>query len=489
MDTPGHAAFSAIRARGARVTDLIVLVVAAGDGVMAQTREAIQLATGNNVPMVVAINKCDQFGPDAIKKAKDSLLREQVLLEEAGGDTQTVCISATNGTGIDGLLEAIGAQAELMDLEVDPTSRVKATVIEARVEKGRGESASVVVSEGTLRVGDILVGDESYIRVRSMRNSEGLSIDSAGPSEPVELTGWKGKPEAGSLLIQVDREQDAVHLVEERHNLRDELEALDAVKLAEAREALDDRLWRLIKQENSDPSISPRTVRSYDEVDSSVENKLPTLRLIIKCDTDGSLQALQKSINELPRSKCRVQIVQSGIGAVTPSDLSNAASTNAVIVAFNVDSPTKWKSLVILKHKIIYRLLDELKDRMVKLIPAVFKETATGQAKILQLFNRDGTFVLGCAITDGTVWRNPQLPNSPPGLPPSESYVQIKRDDRVIFDMLRIKSMRHLKKEIASAGKGMECGILLSEDIDTENLQSGDLLCQIQRTPSFDTIQ
>jgi translation initiation factor IF-2 len=493
LDTPGHAAFSAIRSRGAKVTDLIVLVVAAGDGVMAQTREAIELAQTHQVPMVVAVNKCDAFGPDAIQKAKDSLLREQVLLEEVGGDTQTVCVSALTGQGIPDLLQAINAQAELMELQADPEASVRATVIEARQLKGQGEAATVVVAEGTLRPGNVLVGEESYCRVRSMCDHNGRPVEGAGPAVPVEITGWRGRPEPGSSLHQVATEQEAHSLVQERQKMRAEIEALDAVKVARDRERLDDRLWEIIKNENADPAAAPRTVRAYDEV--SQAQSTPCLQLFIKTDAVGSLEAVEKVISEIPQRKCRLSVVHASVGPVTVSDAEHCKATGSLLVAFNqsVDKAAlrQMKSIALLTHKVIYHLVDEIKDRMVKSIPPVWKETILGQARILQIFqhgDHKGDLIAGCTVTDGVISRTPVLSQPQPGLPPMETVVRLMRNQECIRDRIHLRSMRHFKKEIATAGKGLECGILF-EDQDIFDIAPDDVLIQVQRTPSFDKLE
>lgn len=492
LDTPGHAAFSAMRARGAKVTDLIVLVVAAGDGVMAQTREVIELSRDNEIPLIVAINKCDAFGPDAIQKAKDSLMREQVLLEEIGGDTQSVSVSALTGMGVDNLLEAIGAQAEIMDLEVDTEATVvRASVIEARVVRGQGDAATVIVQEGVLRPGNILVGEESYCRVRTMLDHSGKHVFEAGPSDPVEITGWKGHPEAGNLLKQVSSEHEAQALVGDRIRVKDEVEALDAVEQAKDREALDDKIWKMIKAENQDPTSSPRKVRTYDEVEG--KSGKPELLIILKCDAMGSLEALEKVLSEIPQSKCRLSIIGSGVGTVTPSDVEHAKATRSTIVAFNTTVERACKiprALSLLKHRVIYHLVDELKSKMIKLIPPVYKEETLGRAKVLQVFSIDGRsddIVAGCMVVEGSVARNPTTSKSAEGLPPPEIKVTLSRGPEKIKEYIRIKSMRHLKKEISSAGKGMECGILIEDD-GAINLQAGDIITQTLRTPSFDVL-
>ncbi len=473
------------------MTDLIVLVIAAGDGVMTQTREVIGLATNNQVPMIVAINKCDVFGPDAIRRAKESLLREQVLLEEVGGETQAVEVSAKTGMGVDRLLDAVTAQAEIMDLVAPQEGAVKATVIEARMLKGQGATATIIVQEGTLQHGDILVGDESYCRVRSMLDHQGRPVSEALPSDSVEITGWKGNPEIGVILREVESETEAMKCAQGNAKLRTDIEIIDSLKVAEEREKLDDKLWKLINREAEDPAAAPRTVRSYEEVSSS--NKLPRLLIILKCDVIGSEEALRKSISEIRSSKCRIEIVLSGVGPITISDVEHAKATGALIIAFNEDAEKsvplhKLKDLIV-KHRIIYQLLDDVKDRMVKLIPPVWKETVIGRAKVLQIFSlssKKDDYVIGCSVIEGIINRHVQMQQSTPGLPPPESYVQLHRCGQVIHDRLKIKTMRHFKKEISSAGKGMECGILLEDSVF--DLEPDDVLVSIQQSPAFDTL-
>lgn len=490
LDTPGHAAFSSIRARGAKATDLIVLVVAAGDGVMAQTREAITLATKHRVPLVVAINKCDAFGPDAVAKAKEGLLREQVMLEDVGGDTQAVSVSALTGLGIPALLDAIEAQAEIMDLTAAVDAPVRASVIEARTLKGQGDAATILVHQGQLRPGCVLVGDESYCKVRSMLDHRGKPVLAAGPSDPTEITGWKGSPETGSDLVQCASEHEAQQIIDERVRLRAETEALDAVGIANEREKLDDRLWKMINAENKDPTAAPRTVRSYDEVESRVA--LPTLQLVLKCDVTGSLEALRKALlDDIKSSKAAVAVISSGIGPVTHSDLELAKSTKSLLVCFNVPAPKVPSALkpLVMQHTIIYHLVDEVRNRLSKMIAPVWKESTLGQARVLQLFelsSKKGDLIAGCTITEGSIARSILQQAPLPGLPSSEAFIRVTRDGRVIHDRLRIRTMRHVKKEIAVANKGMECGIFF--ETTPEDLQPGDVIVSVQRVPSFDEL-
>lgn len=496
LDTPGHSAFSSIRKRGAKVTDLIVLVVAAGDGVMAQTREAIHLARQHRVPLVVAINKCDAFGEQGIVKVKQGLMQEQVLLEEFGGEVQAVPISGLTGKGVDSLLEAINAQASLMDLECDHSGPVQATIIETKLKLGQGDAATVIVSKGTLRPGDILVGDESYCRVRSILNSAGAQVEAAGPSEPAEITGWKGRPEAGMILSQISSEQEAQDQIAERVKLRSEIDLLDSLKIAEQREALDDELWRIIKEEGENPIASPRSVRMYDEVQSGSQDKRLTVKLMVKCDTDGSLEAVVKALEALPQTKVCLEFIHTGLGPVTPSEADLAKSSNSILVAFNVlsSAANKKAGLKVIKNRIIYHLIDEIKDEITRRIPPLFKEAILGQAKILQLFpyaGKESGSIAGCSITDGKIDRHPAAPPLPLGLPPVETFLRLKRGDEVLRDRIRILAMKHIKRDISSAGKGMECGILLEDDtgdIPVE-LEPGDVLIQVQRVPSFDKLE
>lgn len=498
LDTPGHAAFSSIRARGAKVTDLIVLVVAAGDGVMAQTREVIQLAEKHQVPLVVAISKCDAFDEAAVRAVRADLRKHQVWAEEDGGEVQMVPVSGLTGQGVGSLLTAIEAQAELMELTADPVAQVEASIIEVKQVKGQGFASTVVIRQGTLKPGCILVGDESWLRVRSMIDDSGKSISVAGPSKPVEITGWKVdvRPEIGMTLREVESEAIADDIVREHIRLRTGLEALDAVKEAREREKLDDKLWELIKKEGKDPTASPRFVRSYDEV-TKAQTKV-TLSVILKCDTIGSLEAIQKSLLELPKKKAIVNLIASGVGPVSPSDVEMAKTASAYLIAFNL--PAIPRSLSkglpadrLLSFKIIYKLIDDVQDLMVRLIPPVWKETKLGQANVLQLFplSDSANFVVGCTVTEGTIYRGsgPAMTASVPGLPPSEYVIRVLRRGEAIHPphtSPRIRSLRHVKKEMASAGKGLECGIVFEPALN--DIQPGDQIVALQRTPSFDTL-
>lgn len=486
LDTPGHAAFSSIRIRGAKVTDLIVLVVAAGDGVMAQTEEAIKLAMDNQVPMVVAINKCDMYGPEMVQKAKQSLMMAQVIPEDEGGDVQTVPISAVTGQGIPALLEAINAQAEIMELDCNEEAPVKAALIEVRTSKGQGEAAAVLVQEGQLKIGDILVGEESYCRVRSMTDSQGKSVVEAGPSEPVEVTGWKGThPEAGVTLFQCASESDALRLIAERKRLREEMELLDSQKIAEEREKLDDKIWQIINSIEKNPAAAPRQVFYYDEV-MTEQDPRPVLNLVVKCDVVGSLDAIQKVIREIPSKKARIVVVQAGIGPVTKTEVDLAKSANATIINFNQPVPKTIRHPVV-NQKIIYHLVDDLKERLRQLLPPLWTETVLGKAKVLQLFPHDDTIVVGCGVLEGTLYKAFPNPGNPVhGLPPTEFITRIMRGNDVLKDQCRVRTMRHLKKEIPSAGKGMECGLLF--EVLPEDIQPGDLVLSIQKTPSRNPI-
>jgi len=509
LDTPGHAAFSAIRARGAKVTDLIVLVVAAGEGVMGQTKEAIDLALHNDVPLIVAISKCDtiQNGDEhRLEAVKAGLRAAQVFPEEDGGDVQVVPVSGLTGAGVDGLLSAITAQAELMELEADPAAPVVAMLIEARHLRGVGHAATVIVQSGTLHVGSVLVGAEAWCRVKSMRDALGEAIESAPPSTPVEITGWHGDPgrEVGVALRQV-MEGDAERIVEGNLRVRREVEALDAVRQAEERErVLDGQLWRIIKREAKDPSAAPRHVHTYDEVNVNKDQQnVVSVPVVIKADVTGSVEAITKMLLEMPSGKARVKVISASVGPVCPADMELAKASGAHLVSFNLPPPPPKlvKGLAatrpLLAFDIIYKLMDRVEELLVQAIPPVWRETRLGVAKVLQLFPLSGSeseVVLGCRIDEGTVTRGagPVLPPSPHGLPPPEYRVRVLKDSMVSASQspatVRIRSMRHGKKEIASAGKGMECGILLDEDARLVDIQPGDLLEAYQRVPSYDTL-
>src|SRR6266851_3180768 len=384
IDTPGHAAFTAMRARGAKVTDIVILVVAADDGVMPQTVEAINHAKAAKVPMIVAINKIDK--PDARpERVRTELLQHEVQVESMGGDVVDVEVSAKNKTNLDKLLEMIALQAELLDLKTNVSRPAEGTVIEAKLDRGRGPVATVLVQRGTLRVGDIIVAGAEMGRVRALINDQGETIDEAGPSVPVEVLGFNGPPEAGDRLAVVENE-------------------------ARAREVTSYRAHQ--KRENAAASISGMRgslEQMMSQLKTSGRKDFP---LIIKADVQGSLEAILGSLDKLGTDEVTARILHAGVGGISESDVTLAEGFNAAIIGFNVRAhkeaaaAAKRNGIEIRYYNIIYDLVDDVKKAMSGLLAPTLRETMVGNAVILEVFNISKVGkVAGCRVTDGTVER------------------------------------------------------------------------------------
>ena len=435
IDTPGHEAFTSMRARGAQVTDIIILVVAADDGVMAQTREAIDHARAAKVPLIVAVNKIDKPGanPDRVKTELSEL---GLVPEDWGGDTIFVNISAKKKTGIDELLELMILQSEVLELKADPKRPARGHVIESRLDKGRGPVATVIVQEGTLKVGDALVCGLHYGKVRAMINDRGEKVQEAGPSTPVEIQGLSGVPEAGNEFIVLPNEKKAREVAEYRQRKAREAE------LAKTTRASLENLFEKIQQE-----------------------KLKTLHLIIKADVQGSLEALSDALRKLSTDKIKIDIVRGGIGAITESDVLLASASDAIIIGFNVKPTPKAKQLAEQEHveirfyDVIYHALEEIKSAMVGMLEPVYKEVALGKAEVRETFriSKVGT-IAGCYVTEGVIRRNAQC--------------RLLRDNVVVYTG-KIASLRRFKDDVKEVQSGYECGIGLENFND---IKVGDVI-------------
>jgi len=435
IDTPGHEAFTSMRARGAQVTDIIILVVAADDGVMAQTREAIDHARAAKVPLIVAVNKIDKPGanPDRVKTELSEL---GLVPEDWGGDTIFVNISAKKKIGIDELLELMILQAEVLELQADPKRPARGHVIESRLDKGRGPVATVIVQEGTLKVGDALVCGLHYGKVRAMINDKGEKVSEAGPSTPVEIQGLSGVPEAGNEFIVLPNEKKAREVAEYRQRKAREAE------LAKTTRASLENLFEKIQQE-----------------------KLKTLHLIIKADVQGSLEALSDALRKLSTDKIKIDIVRGGIGAITESDVLLASASDAIIIGFNVKPTPKAKQLAEQEHveirfyDVIYHALEEIKSAMVGMLEPVYKEVALGKAEVRETFriSKVGT-IAGCYVIEGVIRRNAQC--------------RLLRDNVVVYTG-KIASLRRFKDDVKEVQSGYECGIGLENFND---IKVGDVI-------------
>ena len=421
LDTPGHAAFTSMRARGAKATDIVVLVVAADDGVMPQTIEAIQHAKAAGVPIVVAVNKIDK--PEANPEhVEQELLQYDVIAEKFGGDVQFVYVSAKKGTGVDELLEAILLQSEVLELTAVKNAMATGVVIESYLDKGRGPVATILVQSGTLNKGDILLCGFEYGRVRAMRDENGKEVDEAGPAIPVEVLGLSGVPAAGDEATVVRDEKKAREVALYRQGkFRD-------VKLARQQKA---------KLENMFSNMA--------------EGDVAELNVIVKADVQGSVEAIVQSLMELSTDEVKVKVVGSGVGGITETDATLAAASNAIIVGFNVRADGSARRIIetenidLRYYSIIYELLNEIKAAMSGMLQPEFKQEIIGLAEVRDVF-RHPKFgaIAGCMVTEGVVKRN--------------KPIRVLRDNVVIFEG-ELESLRRFKDDVSEVRNGMECGI------------------------------
>ncbi|WP_420933050.1 translation initiation factor IF-2 [Alteromonas sp. A081] len=421
LDTPGHAAFTAMRARGATATDIVILVVAADDGVMPQTKEAVQHAKAAGVPLIVAVNKMDKESADP-DRVKSELLQLEVIPEEYGGEHQFCNVSAKTGMGVDGLLEAIVLQAELLDLKAVPEGPCRGIVIESRLDKGRGPVASVLVQEGQLRPGDILLCGEEYGRVRAMRDENAQEMKFAGPSTPVEVLGLSGVPVAGEDAAVVQDERKAREVAARRHQKKREL------KLARQQKA---------KLENMFANMASGDVSD--------------LNIVLKADVQGSVEAIAESLTKLSTSEVKVNIVGSGVGGITETDATLAAASGAIVVGFNVRADASARKVLeaeeidLRYYSVIYNLIDEVKAAMSGMLAPEFKQEIIGLAEVRDVFKSPKLgAIAGCMVTEGNIKRS--------------NPIRVLRDNVVIYEG-ELESLRRFKDDVQEVRNGMECGI------------------------------
>ncbi len=421
LDTPGHAAFTAMRARGAKVTDLVILVVAADDGVMPQTREAIQHAKSAEVPLIIAVNKIDKENADP-DRVKNELSQEDVIPEDWGGDTIFVNVSAHTGEGVDALLEAVSLQAEVLELKAVADGLARGSVVESRLDKGRGPVATVLVQRGTLKKGDILLAGLEYGRVRAMLNDKGEMVDSAGPSMPVEVLGLSGTPMAGDEATVVESERKAREVAMFRHSKSRD------VKLARQQAA---------KLENM-----------FSQMETG---EVSTLNILLKADVQGSSEAIADSLNKLSTDEVKVKIVSSGIGGINESDVNLAVASGAIVIGFNVRADAVAKRLIdeesvdLHYYSVIYDLIDEVKAAMSGMLSPEIREQITGLAEVRDVFRSPKLgAIAGCMVTEGVVKRN--------------NPIRVLRDNVVIYEG-ELESLRRFKDDVNEVKQGMECGI------------------------------
>ncbi len=422
LDTPGHAAFTSMRARGAKLTDIVVLVVAADDGVMPQTKEAIQHARSAGVPLIVAINKIDKSGADPMR-VKNELLSEQVVAEDFGGDTQMVEISAKTGLGIDDLLEAVSVQAELLELKAVDDGRANGVVIESSLDKGRGPIATVLVQQGRLKKGDYLVCGIQYGRVRALFDETGKQPEFAGPSIPVQVLGLSGVPEAGDDFVVVDDERLAKDVAQQRETKRRESRLV-----ATAGSRMEDIMATLGKGEGQQ-----------------------VLNLVIKADVQGSVQALSQALVALSNDDIRINVIHSGVGGITESDANSAAASKATVIGFNVRADASARRIIesngvdLRYFSIIYDVIDQVKQVASGLLGVEIREEIIGIAEVRDVFRSSKLgAVAGSMVIEGVVKRN--------------KPIRVLRDSVVIFEG-ELESLRRFKENVEEVRNGTECGI------------------------------
>ncbi|XP_046336391.2 translation initiation factor IF-2, mitochondrial-like [Haliotis rufescens] len=471
LDTPGHAAFSSMRARGAQVTDIVILVVAADDGVMNQTKESIHHAKEAGVPIIVAINKVDKPEAD-IERTKNMLLEQQLVLEDFQGDVQAVPISALKRTNLDLLQEAIVTQAELMELKADPKGLVEGSVIEAMTDPGRGKLATVVIQRGTLKRGDLLLAGTTWAKVRGMFDDQGRPLQEAPPATPVQIIGWKDLPSAGDEVFQVENMQ----VLKDALQWRIEQETLK--KIDENQVVIDEKRSQhdvVYKQKVQLRRESGRkyATSSQKQKETIIGYEGPQLSLVLKADVDGSLEAILDTLDTFHSKKCRLDLIHYGVGNVTETDVQLAENFSGEIFCFNVKTPesvakvARSKSIPIKMHNVIYNLFDNLLDSLSARLPHVEEEEVLGEAEVKSVFEvtarKKKIPVAGCRCIKGALHR--------------KQGFKVIRSNEVIYNG-EIASLKHFKEEVDNVKTDMMCGISLEDPSLT--FQAGDVIQCVQ---------
>ena len=429
IDTPGHAAFTEMRARGARITDIVVLVVAADDGVMPQTREAIDHARASKCAIIVAVNKMDKpsANPDRVKQELADL---DLLPDDWGGETPYCLISALKGTGIDNLLDTIQLVAEMLDLKANPKKPAVGTVIEAKLDKGKGPVATILVDNGTLRVSDSFVAGSTYGKVRAMANDLGQMIEEALPGQAVEIIGLADVPSAGDPFKVFNEEKSVKDIATER------------------------------AQRQFDKQHSTKQAVSLEDFFNRAEGKLKELKLIIKADVQGSIEAFKGSINKISVEGTSIDIVRTGVGAITDTDVLLAEASEAIIIGFGVGTPStvrelaEEKSVEIRTYRVIYEALDDIEAAMKGLLDPVFEQSVIGEVEVRETFNvsKIGT-IAGCMVTSGVIRKN--------------SIIKLVRDGKIIFEG-KLGSLKRFKDDVKEVKQGYDCGLTLENYNDVK---------------------
>lgn len=435
LDTPGHEAFTAMRARGAQVTDIVIIVVAADDGIMPQTKEAINHCKAANVPMIVAINKIDRPGAN-IDRVKQELTEHGLVSEDWGGDTICVPVSAKTGENLESLLEMVLLTAEMQELTADPNRKAKGTVIEAKLDKGRGSVASLLIQNGTLNVGDSILVGSTYGRIRAMFDDRGKKIKSAGPSIPVEILGLSEVPAAGDRFIVCKDEKTARNMAELRK--------------------------QKIKADSHQASNRVSLEDLYSQIQ---EGKVKELAIVVKADVQGSVEAIRQSLEKLSTDDVKVRVIHGAVGAITETDVTLAAASNALVIGFNVRPDgnatvqAEKENIEIKTYRIIYDAIEDVKSAMIGMLEPEYKEVVNGKAEVRMTYkiSNVGT-IAGCYVTDGKIVRN--------------SEIRVIRDGIVIFEST-LASLKRFKDDAKEVAKGYECGLSVEKFND---LKEGDVI-------------
>ncbi|XP_066172707.1 translation initiation factor IF-2, mitochondrial [Sylvia atricapilla] len=491
LDTPGHAAFSAMRARGTNVTDIVILVVAAEDGVMEQTIESIQHAKNAGVPVILAINKCDKPEADP-ERVKKELLAHDVVCEEFGGDVQAVNISALKGENLMVLAEATVALAEMLELKADATGLVEGTIIESRKDKGKGPLTTAIIQRGTLRKGCVLVAGKTWAKVRFLFDENGKAVDAASPGIPVEIMGWKESPSAGDEILEVESEQRAQEVVawrtyvEQQEKMKKDLEVIEA-KQKEHRleyEKKQQKLAHLTWRQRKAALYKANKHLMFSRPKERAEMDENTLSLIVKGDVDGSVEAILNILDSYDcEDECKLDIVYFGMGDISENDINLAEAFNGVIFGFSVKANESIKKLADRKgikiklHNVIYKLIEDLKDELNSRLPPAVVETTIGEASVLDTFSvtvgKNKISVAGCRVHKGLLDRKMKF--------------KLIRNRDVIWKGC-LSSLKHHKDDVQVIKTGMDCGLSLDKNLE---FSIGDeIICyeekEVQQTTSWD---
>ncbi|XP_038607603.1 translation initiation factor IF-2, mitochondrial [Tachyglossus aculeatus] len=469
LDTPGHAAFSAIRARGARVTDIIILVVAAEDGVMKQTVESIQHAKSAQVPIILAVNKCDKPGADP-EKVKKELLAYDVVCEEFGGDVQAIHISALKGDNLIALAEATVALAEMLELKADPTGPVEGTVIESRTDKGKGPVTTAIIQRGTLRKGSILVAGTSWAKVRLMFDENGKTMTDACPSTPVQITGWRDLPSAGEEILEVESEQRAREVIDWRKYVEDQEKMKEDMETIEAKRREHQESHRRERDKFGVKNWKERHFMKYQErkgvklvrPKERIESNSNKLTVVIKGDVDGSVEALLNIIDSYDAAdECELELVHFGVGDISENDINLAETFQGVVYGFSVNAGKDVQQLAVKKgikiklHNIIYRLIEDLQEELSSRLAPSVEENVVGEASVLATFfvtvGKKQVPVAGCRVQKGQLEKKLKF--------------KLVRGGNVIWRG-HLSSLKHHKDDVPVIKTGNDCGLSLDEDME-----------------------